>query len=87
MRAGDEEAGEGGDNNGDEGGAGLFVGDERVDKWEGVCEERDGDDEVYWSSYFGWGGVLLLLLLTGVVHPIIWLLLRFELEGINYIRV
>ena len=38
MWAGDEEAGEGGDDDGDEGGAGLFVGDEGVDERKGVSK-------------------------------------------------
>ncbi len=83
MWAGDEEAGEGGDDDWDEGCAGLFVGDEGVDEGEGVGEEGDGDDEVGWSLDFGCCGVFLLRLEVGVVHRTIWLLLRFELEIIK----
>ena len=55
MGGGYEEARGGWDNDGDEGCALFLVGDEGVDKGEGMCEEGDGDDEVGASADFGPG--------------------------------
>lgn len=61
VRGGDEEAGECGDDDGDEACAGFLVGDEGVDEGEGVGEKGDRDDEVDATPDLGSDCILLFL--------------------------